>query len=220
MLKVLVQEVVTVRKVLTVRKVQLSRSWRPSRLVQRRSSVRAIVWSLGLLLVSTTAFAQPRESRGSVSAIGGVAKTLDDEGSLGRGWLLGGAIDRVVFGKTRVELSLDVLTHDRDAGYFRSNGRTIVGGLSLLRRFGSGSAQPYLFGGVTVGHHSGTNEFNGSPVRLSNSDTGLRFGLGVAIRAGRRFEVSPELRMNGFFIDNDSDPATLPSFGIRVGWRY
>lgn len=181
--------------------------------------MRAIVCSLALLLVSRTAVAQPPASRGSVSAIGGFAKTLDDEGSLGRGWLVGGAIDRVVFGKTRAELSLEVLTHDRDAGYFKSNGRTITGGLSLVRRFGGGNAQPYLFGGLTVGHHSGTNEFNGSPVRISNTDTGFRFGFGIAIRAGERFEVSPELRMNGFFVDNDSDPVTLPSLGIRFGWR-
>jgi hypothetical protein len=182
--------------------------------------VRSIVCLLSVVLVTTTAYAQGQESRGSVSAIGGVAKTLDDEGSLGRGWLIGGAIDRVVFGKTRAEVSLEVLTHDREGEFFRSNGRTIVGGLSLLRRFGSGNAQPYLFGGVTIGHHSGTNEFSGSPVRLSNSDTGLRFGFGIAIRAAQRFEVSPEIRMNGFFIDNDSDPATLPSLGVRVGWRY
>ena len=181
--------------------------------------MRVIVCSFALLLISTTAFAQAQEARGSVSAIGGFAKTLDDEGSLGPGWLVGGAIDRVVFGKTRAELSLEVLTHDRDAGYFRSNGQTIVGGLSLVRRFGSGNGQPYLFGGFTLGHHSGTNEFNGSPVHISNTDAGFRFGFGVAIRAGQRFEVSPELRMNGFFVDNDSDPVMLPSLGIRVGWR-
>ena len=177
-----------------------------------------IVWSLALLLVSTTTLAQGQESRGSVSAIGGVAKTLDDEGSLGRGWLIGGAFDHIVFGKTRAEVSLELLTHDRDSGYFLSNGQTIIGGLSLLRRFGSGGAQPYLFGGLTLGHHSGTNHFDGSPVKLSNTDAGLRFGFGVAIRAGQRLEISPEIRMNGFFVDNDSDPITLPSFGVRVGW--
>ena len=181
--------------------------------------MRVIGCALALLLVSSTAFAQGQESRGSVSAIGGFAKTLDDEGSLGRGWLIGGAFDRIVFGKTRAEVSLELLTHDRDAGYFLSKGQTVIGGLSLVRRFGTGGAQPYLFGGLTVGHHSGTNHFNGAPVKLSNTDAGLRFGFGVAIRAGERFEVSPEIRMNGFFVDNDSDPITLPSLGVRFGWR-
>jgi hypothetical protein len=168
---------------------------------------------------AVTASAQPADSRSTVSAIGGFGKTYDDEGSLGHGWLAGGAIDRVVFGRTRAEVSLDVLTHDRDAGYFQSRGQTIITGLSLLRRFGSGGAQPYVFGGVTLGHHSGTNVFNGTPVERSNLDAGVRFGAGVAIRAGRRLEVSPEFRLNGFFIDNDADPASLLSFGVRFGWR-
>ena len=210
---------VLVLKVLRVLGVQLSQLGRSSRLAQRRSSVRVILCFLALLFVSSSAFAQGQESRGSVSVIGGMAKTLDDEGSLGRGWLIGGAIDRIVFGKTRGELSLEVLTHDRSTGAFQSEGQTIAGGLSLIRRFGSGGAQPYLFGGLTLGHHSGTNYFNGSPVTISNTDAGMRFGFGVAIRAGTRLEISPELRFNGFFVDNDSDPVTLPSFGVRVGWR-
>jgi hypothetical protein len=163
--------------------------------------------------------AQTVDSRSTVSAIGGFGTTYDDEGGLGRGWLAGGAIDRVVFGRTRAEVSLEVLTHDRDSGYFQSSGRTIVAGLSLVRRFGRGSGQPYLFAGLTGGHHSGTNVFSGSPAPRSSADAGLRFGAGVAIRAGPRYEIGPEFRVNGFFIDNDADPATLLSFGIRVGWR-
>jgi opacity protein-like surface antigen len=168
--------------------------------------------------LGSPAYAQP-PSQMSVSAIGGVGKTLDDEGSLGGGWLLGAAIDRVVFGTTRVELSFEAITHDRDSGYFASEGRTLIGGVSLLHRYGTGAALPYLFGGITVGHHSGTNVFNGEPAPRSNTDAGLRFGFGVAFRAGDRWEISPEIRLNGFFIDNDADPATLPSFGVRVGWR-
>ena len=178
------------------------------------------VWVCGAVLTSAgVATAQPADPRSTVSAIGGFGKTFDDEGSLGRGWLAGGAIDRVVFGRTRAEVSFEVLTHDRNSGYFQSSGRTLIAGLSLVRRFGSGRGQPYLFAGLTAGHHSGTNVFSGSPVHRSNSDAGIRFGAGVAIRAGERLEVSPEFRVNGFFIDNDADPATLFSFGIRVGWR-
>ena len=170
------------------------------------------------VLLAAPAYAQT-PSRSSVSAIGGFGNTLDDEGSLGTGWLVGGAIDRVVFGSTRVEVSFEAIRHDRDTGFFASEGRTLVGGVSLLHRYGTGSAQPYLFGGMTVGHHSGTNFFNGDPAPRSNTDAGLRFGFGVAFRAGDRWEISPEIRLNGFFIDNDVDPATLSSFGVRVGWR-
>src|SRR5215510_6261059 len=108
--------------------------------------------------------AQVPESRGSLSVIGGFGKTLDDEGSLGRGWLAGGAIDHVVWGRTRAEASLEVVTHDRSSGFFQSHGHTIIFGVSLVHRFGSGGAQPYLFYGLTGGHHSGTDIFgNGSP---------------------------------------------------------
>ena len=120
--------------------------------------MRAVVLALILSAIADGVCAQPAtESRQSVSLIGGLGKTYDDEGSLGRGWLVGGAIDRVVFGRTRLEGSLELLTHDRDAGYFLSNGRTVIGGLSLVRRFGSGGTQPYLFAGLTAGHHSGAN---------------------------------------------------------------
>jgi len=52
------------------------------------------------------------------------------------------------------------------------------------------------------------------------TDAGLRFGGGVAVLVNQRFEVSPEFRMNGFFIDNDSNPWMVPSFGVRVGYRF
>jgi hypothetical protein len=56
-------------------------------------------------------------------------------------------------------------------------------------------------------------------VKLSNSNLGFRTGFGLAIRAGTRFDVSPEIRLNGFFVDDDSDPAMLMSFGVRFGIR-
>jgi hypothetical protein len=167
---------------------------------------------------NTSALAQ--ESRTSATAIVGAGKTFDDEGSLGSGWLVGGSIDRVLFGTTRGEVSLELLTHSRDVTYFASSGKTVIAGASLVHRFGRRAGQPYLFAGLTAGHHSGTNRFTDSISTLTSTDLGLRFGAGVAIRVGNRFEVSPELRMNGFFIDRDADPAMLPSFGVRLGLRW
>ena len=54
----------------------------------------------------------------------------------------------------------------------------------------------------------------------SSTDLGLRFGAGVAVAINERFELSPEFRMNGFYIDNDSSPWMAPSFGMRVGYRF
>jgi hypothetical protein len=163
--------------------------------------------------------ARPPELRGTSSVIGGFGETLDDEGSLGRGWLAGGAIDRRMFGNTRAEVSLEMVTHNRHSGVVQSSGQTVTGGVSLVHRLGSGKVQPYIFEGLTIGHHWGTNHVNGDSVFVTSTDTGVRFGVGFAIRAGQRLEISPEVRLNGFWIDKGADPATLPSFGVRFGWR-
>ena len=181
--------------------------------------MRSLMFAFIVALAATSPL-QAQESRGSVNAVGGFGKTWDDEGSLGRGWLVGGAVDRVIFGRTRLEGSVEVLTHDRNAGYFLSEGQTVVGGLSLVRRFGSGGAQPYLAGGLTLGHHSGTNSFVDERFPISSTDAGFRGAFGIAFRAGRRMEISPEIRLIGFFVENDSDPVSVISFGIRVGWAY
>jgi hypothetical protein len=182
--------------------------------------VRAIVLVFGLSLMAAPLYAQPHEPRQTVSAIAGFGSTYDDEGSLGRGALVGGAFERVLFGNLRLQLSGELLTHRRSEGFFQSSGQTITGGAALVQRFGHGSAQPYAFGGVTAGRHTGTNNFDGQRFPVSNSGAGLRFGGGVAFRAGRNFEIGPELRMNTFFINDDSDAAMLPSLGIRAGWRF
>lgn len=181
--------------------------------------MRTSLFSLLLVLTASTVQAQVRDSQGTFSGIVGGGQIWDDEGSLGRGLLAGAAIDRTLFGTTRAELSLEVLTHDRNAGYFQANGQTVIGGVSIVHRFGRGAAQPYLFGGLTAGRHSGWVQFEDRRSDVANTDMGMRFGFGLAFRAGARYEITPEVRVNGFFIDNDSDPATMASFGIRFGMR-
>ena len=175
--------------------------------------------ALALMLFASSAAAQTLESRASFSAIGGAARTYDDESSLGRGWVIGGAYDHVLFGTTRLEISAELLTHNRDSGYFRSKGNTAVAGASLLHRFGRGHAQPYVFGGLTVGHHSATNTLATDSVPVSSTNPGTRFGFGVAVKAPNRVEIIPEVRMNTFFTNTGSDPWTLLSFGVRIGFR-
>jgi hypothetical protein len=178
--------------------------------------------TLLILLITCTAgvvHAQSTQSKSSVSAIAGAGQTWDDEGSLGRGWLAGAAIDRTLIGGLRAEVSVEVLAHDRAEGFLQANGRTLIGGVSLLQRFGHGQAQPYVFAGATAGHHSGSHAFGQIRSDESSTDTGWRAGLGLAMRAGVKYEISPEVRLNGFFIDTDSHPATALSFGIRVAVR-
>lgn len=179
--------------------------------------MRAQVIALTVCLVASPLYAQSISSRGSASAVGGVATTYDDESRLGRGWLAGGALDHVVFGTTRAEVSVEVVTHDRASGYLQSSGQTVIGGVSVVQRFGKGSTQPYVLGGLTVAHHSATNTFAGDARKVSQTTAGMRFGAGVAFRAGDRLELGPELRINSFF--GGSDLWLLPSVGMRVGWR-
>lgn len=179
----------------------------------------AVVLALALLLSPAVALAQPQVSRTTATAITGAGTTYDDEGSLGSGWIVGGSLERVVFGTTRAEASLEYFSHHRNSEHFGSRGGTTVVGATLVHRFGRRRAQPYLFGGFTVGHHSGTNSFSGGSTDIASTNHGLRFGFGVAVQVGERFEVAPELRMNSFYIDRDSDPATLPSLGVRLGMR-
>jgi opacity protein-like surface antigen len=180
----------------------------------------AIFCTAVFLATAATAEAQPGESRTSVTGITGIAKTFDDEGSIGRGWSIGGSVERVLFGTTRAELSLELVTHDRDTGHFAAEGTTTIVGASLVHRFGRRSVQPYVLGGVTLGHHSGKSSFDDLRFTASSTDLGLRYGGGVAVLVNERLEVSPEFRMNGFFVDNDSSPWMVPSFGVRVGYRF
>jgi opacity protein-like surface antigen len=180
----------------------------------------AILCTAVFLATAARVAAQPGEPRTSISAITGVAKTYDDEGSIGRGWLVGASVERVLFGTTRLEGSLELVTHSRDTGHFAAEGDTTIAGVSLVHRFGRRTVQPYVLGGVTVGHHSGKSSFDDLRFTASSTDVGLRFGAGVAVVVNERFEVSPEFRMNGFFIDNDSSPWMVPSFGVRAGYRF
>ena len=178
--------------------------------------------TLTILLITCTAgsaHAQPAHSKTSVSAIVGAGQTWDDESSLGRGWLAGAAIDRRVIAGLHLEVSVEMLTHDRAEGFLRADGQTVIGGASLLQRFGGRRAQPYIVAGATVGRHSGSRTFGGLRSEESSTDTGWRTGVGLALRAGTKYEITPEVRMNGFFIDTDSHPATLLSFGVRFAVR-
>ena len=179
--------------------------------------MRIVLLAFLIMCVSSAAHAQAPAPKTSFSLIAGGAQTFDDESSLGRGWLVGVAIDRVLAGSTRVEGSLEFVTHDRTQGFFLAEGHTLIGGVSLVQRFGHGRIQPYGFTGLTAGHHSGSTTFGDLHTEASSTDWGWRAGVGLTFRAGSRYEISPELRMNGFFIDSDSHPATLPSIGVRFG---
>jgi hypothetical protein len=178
--------------------------------------------AIGVLAVGS-AWAQPEKTDFS-STVGGVVgggKTWDDEGSIGTGAFFGFRADRRLFGNTFAELSIDSLQHER-ADRFVADGRTVLFTGAIVQRFGRGSAQPYVVGGVSLARHNGTFGFPDLGLVSSSKGTkaGVVFGGGVAVRAGTRFEVGPEARFLILTTDNDSSPAFGNWLGVRFAVRF
>lgn len=184
-------------------------------------AIRVLCLTLTALSASAFAHAQARESAASIGVAVGPGQTWDDEGSLGSGFVIGARADRRLFGGTRIELSLDALTHDRDAGYFLANGTTTLFTAALVQRFGSGTIQPYLLAGALVARHSGTVTFGDEPERRERStNPGYALGSGFIVSVRDRWEVGPEVRALAMQPDDDSNPALAYWVGVRASYRF
>jgi hypothetical protein len=152
----------------------------------------------------------------------GGGQTWDDEGSIGRGWLAGAYADRRISRNVDLELSADVLWHDRFTGpsSFQAEGRTAYLSAALIRRFGPPRSNVFLLGGGTIAIHRGTAGFADEPVQADTDGThpGYVFGGGFSFRAARNIEIAPIVRFTVLSIDVDSDPATSYMLGVRVGF--
>jgi hypothetical protein len=180
---------------------------------------RAFLVLAAVILSLSAGFAQAQDSRGSIAGIVGAGKTWDDESDIGSGLAVGGRVDWRLFGGTRAEFAFDTLDHDR-SGVFASNGRSSLVSGSLLQRFGAGAAQPYVLGGLTATHHSGTTSFEDLARSTSTLDVGFHFGGGLAVRAGERFEIGPEARFYIISASDDAAPAWAYWIGARLGVRF
>jgi hypothetical protein len=178
-----------------------------------------------LLLIAAspgTADAQSTE-RGSVSGLIGAGRTWDDEGNIGGGVAAGGRVDWRVFGTTRLEVSADVLTHDRTpepVGAFGAEGTTTFVGVSLIKRFGRSEVQPYVLGGLDLVRHSGTTTFDQRETERKSTDWGVHGGGGVAFQIGSRVEVGPEARLYLIQPEDSSAPARAYWIGVRIAIRF
>ena len=176
-----------------------------------------------LLLSATPVAAQDTdESRWSFGGTVGAGRTWDDEGSIGKGWLIGGYADWRVIGRLHLEFSADLLTHDRPpapAASFTAEGKTTYLSTAALWRFGSPRANAFILTGGTLGIHRGKAGVAGAPLNESNDvSPGLIFGGGMTFRAGRTVEISPVVRMTFLVIDDDLDPFSSVMGGIRIGF--
>lgn len=176
--------------------------------------------SLAFVALAAPAGAQTMESRGSAGAVLGGGRTWDDESNIGAGAVAGGRVDWRIFGQTSVEISADVLAHDRSGGFFEAEGRTVLLGASLVHRFGSASAQPYVLGGFDLVRHDGSTTFDGVRTERSSTDYGYHAGGGLAVRIGRRVEAGPEARLYMIQPEDGSAPAFAYWFGGRLAVRF
>jgi hypothetical protein len=152
----------------------------------------------------------------------GGGQTWDDEGSIGRGWLIGGYADRRISRNVDLEFSADLVTHERHTGpsSFQAEGHTTYLTVAVIRRFGPPRANVFVLGGGTIGLHRGTAGFADQPVQADTGGThpGYIFGGGFSFRAARNMEIAPIVRFTVLSIDVDSDPATSYMLGLRIGF--
>lgn len=178
----------------------------------------SILVLLALIGAAATASAQTVEPRGSASAVFGGGRTWDDEGSLGAGVVASGRAGRRISGRTTLEGSVDLLTHDRSGGFFEAEGTSALLSASLIRRFGQ-TVQPYVLGGYSLVFHRGAVTFDGLRQDRDSTGHGFHVGGGIAVRAGR-FEAGPEARLYMIQPDDDLDPAAAYWIGARFGVRF
>ena len=163
----------------------------------------------------------------------GLGQVTDDEGSLGRGPELTVGAGRQLSGTWSLEAVVLRHHHERgdafrvDADVTSAIGRVVVhvgGEASTARLFASV--------GAGVARHAGSVGFVGgqpeAPVvgpRSSYASTGgvAEFGLGLDIRAGRRWFIRPELRARSTHLDRSPHAPEPPYLtgvaGVTIGWR-
>ena len=149
----------------------------------------------------------------------GYGRTWDDEGSIGTGWLLGGYADRRLWKSVHLELAVDVLSNKRSDA-FVADGTTTYASAGLSHRFGNRSVSGFVIGGGVLAFYDGTTGFSDGSFRTERESVnpGFIFGGGFAVRASTNVEIGPVVRMTLMQIDNDSDPWSTITAGIRVGF--
>ena len=176
-----------------------------------------------LLSLASETLAQTAERPAwTFGATAGGGQTWDDEGSIGKGWLVGGYLDRRISAHVDLEIGADVLRHERNTGpfSFQAEGYTTYLSAALLRRFGPPKSNFFLLGGGTVGIHNGKAGIGDAPALndAGSSNVGFVFGGGASFLTSARIEIGPIVRMTWMRVSDDSDPFSSITIGMRVGW--
>ena len=182
-----------------------------------RSFVALIVATL--LLAPAQAQAQTADPKWTFGGTGGWGRTWDDEGSIGNGWLVGGYVDRRLSQHVDLEFAADLLTNKRTDA-FQADGKTTYLSAQVIRRFGGREANGFLMGGGTIAIYNGTTQFSDGSFRNEHSSTnpGWMFGGGLSFRTANDLEIAPIVRMTLMAIDDGSDPWSIFTVGLRLGF--
>jgi hypothetical protein len=145
----------------------------------------------------------------------GIAKTYDDEGSLGTGLHGGGGFGYRFTRRLGAEVEVTGFRTRREFGSaypaFQASGAMVLGnGLLYLSR---GRAEWYLTGGAGMLHIRNHIGFSGVPVNLADDGLAVDLGTGIKIHASSHFVLRPEVRL---FAGNGGRAVEAPFSGVRV----
>jgi opacity protein-like surface antigen len=178
---------------------------------------------MGLLLLAPAALAQDLERRGEVFGSLGGGKVYDDEGSLGKGFDIGGGVGFRLTPKVGIEGQVNRIDYERNfASGVRFAGTAVFTTANLLYHFSTSKVQPYVVGGVGFMHHENRSRFPENevlPKRTANSFA-TSFGGGVKIFLNQKFSVRPEVRV---FLGDTAGSGVEPPFSLgraSLGFTY
>ena len=174
---------------------------------------------LFLTLAPSAAAQAPTAPSWTFGATAGFARTWDDEGSIGNGWLLGGYADRRLSRNVDLELAADVVRNER-ADSFVTDGTTTYLSAQVIRRFGPRRSNCFIMAGPALALYKGETGFSDGSFKTERSSVnpGLIFGGGLSFRTGNDIEIAPIIRITLMRIDTDSDPWSAFTYGLRVGF--
>lgn len=169
---------------------------------------------LGWLVAAASLFGQDYPKREVFGTIG-IAKTYDDEGSLGKGLHGGGGFGCRFTRRLGAEVEVTGFRTRREFDYipaaFEASGAMVLGnGLLYLS---TGRAQWYLIGGLGMLHIRNKVGFSGVPFNVADNGLALDLGTGIKIYASRHLVLRPEVRL---FAGNSGRAVEAPFSGVRV----
>lgn len=133
--------------------------------------------------------------------------------------MIGGYVDRKLSTNVDLELAIDLLSNKRTDA-FEADGKTTYLSAQLLRRFGGRQSNAFVMGGGALAIHDGVTQFSDGSFRTEHNSTnpGFIFGGGMSFRARNDLEIAPAVRMTLMFIDDDSEPWSSITVGVRLGF--